>query len=76
MLALLVICKRCRLSPVRMSCIDVFISIKPRQESSTLFCHGAMRIAREFRAALPRVAVRESLRVLITLRRDDVSWHD
>ena len=76
MLALLVICKRCRLSPVRMSYIDVFISIKPGQESSTLFCRGALRIAREFLAAIPRVAVRESLSVLITLRRDDVSRHD
>ncbi len=41
-----------------------------------LFCHGAKRTAREFRAAIPRVAVRESLTVLITLRRDDVSWCD
>jgi hypothetical protein len=56
-----------------MSCIDVFISIKPRGDSSTEFCRVGLRFAREFRAAIPLVAIPESLSVLITLRRDDAS---
>jgi hypothetical protein len=50
-----------------MSCIDVFISIKPRGDSSTEFCGGELQFAREFRAAIPRVAIAESLSGLIAL---------
>jgi hypothetical protein len=74
MLALLMNGKRLSFeSPCKLSCIDVFISIKPRGDPSTEFCGRGLRFAPEFRAAIPRVAIAESLSGLITLRRDEAS---